>query len=78
MMMMHMMSCQRFSSHNTRGVTAFPPKKESRPEIKIPGLVIEKEMHHHLIPHLFLQDSGCTPIGLHQRQNAQGLRFSGI
>jgi hypothetical protein len=36
-MLMHMMTCQSFSSRNTRGVTFFPPKKESRPEIKTPG-----------------------------------------
>jgi hypothetical protein len=78
MMMMHMMSCQCFSSRNTRGVTAFPPKKESRPEIKTLGSVMKKEMRHDLIPYLSLQDSGCTHVGLHQRQNTQGLRFTGI
>jgi hypothetical protein len=44
-----MMSCQSFSSRNTRGVTSFPPKKESRPEIKILGQVMEKEMCHRFI-----------------------------
>jgi hypothetical protein len=68
----------KFNSCNTRGVTAFPSKKESRPEIKILGSVMEKEISHDLIPHLFLQDRGCTPVGLHQRQNTQGLRFTGI
>jgi hypothetical protein len=29
-----MMSCQSFSSGNTKGVTSFPPKNKSRPEIK--------------------------------------------
>jgi hypothetical protein len=35
-MPMFMMPCSSFSYSNTRGVTSFPPIKESRPEIKIP------------------------------------------
>jgi hypothetical protein len=35
-MMMLMMLCSSFSNSNTRGVTSFPPIKESRPEIKNP------------------------------------------
>jgi hypothetical protein len=35
-MPMFMMPCSSFSSSNTRGVTSFPPIKESRPEIKSP------------------------------------------
>jgi hypothetical protein len=62
-----MMTCQIFSSCNTRGVTSFPPKKESRPEIKILGQVMEKEMRHQLILHLLLHGRGCAPVGLHQR-----------
>jgi hypothetical protein len=33
-MPMHMMPCPSFSCGNTRGVTSFPPIKESRPEIE--------------------------------------------
>jgi hypothetical protein len=35
-MPMLMMLCSSFSNSNTRGVTSFPPIKESRPEIKSP------------------------------------------
>jgi hypothetical protein len=35
-MPMLMMPCSSFSYSNTRGVTSFPPIKESRPEIKSP------------------------------------------
>jgi hypothetical protein len=45
-MQMLMMTCHSFSSRNTRGVTAFPPKKKYRPEIKSLGLVMEKETRH--------------------------------
>jgi hypothetical protein len=44
-----MMTCQSFSLHNTRGVTAFPPKRNLVPRFKSPGLVMEKEMCHKLI-----------------------------
>jgi hypothetical protein len=54
-MLMHMMTCHNFSSRNTSSVTSFPPKKESRPEIKTPGEVMEKETCHNLILPLFLQ-----------------------
>jgi hypothetical protein len=37
-MLMFMMLCSSFSYSNTRGVTSFPPIKESRPEIKSPRL----------------------------------------
>jgi hypothetical protein len=37
-MPMLMMSCSSFSYSNTRGVTSFPPIKESRPEIKSPRI----------------------------------------
>jgi hypothetical protein len=57
-----MMTCRIFSSRNTRGVTSFPPKKESRPEIKILGQVIEKEMRRRFISRLLLQGRGCAPI----------------
>jgi hypothetical protein len=33
---MLMIPCSSFSYSNTRGVTSFPPIKESRPEIKSP------------------------------------------
>jgi hypothetical protein len=55
------MTCQSFSNRNTRGVTAFPPKKKSRPEIKILGQVMEKEMCHRFISQLLLQGRGCAP-----------------
>jgi hypothetical protein len=44
-----MMTCQSFSIRNTRGVTAFPPKKKSRPEIKSLDSVMEKKMCHRFI-----------------------------
>jgi hypothetical protein len=42
---MLMMLCSCFSGRNTRGVI-LPPIKESRPEIKSLGQVMEKETRH--------------------------------
>jgi hypothetical protein len=62
------MTWQGFSYRNTRGVTSFPPKKESRLEIKVLDQVMEKEMRHRFISQLPLQGRGCAPIGLYHRQ----------
>ena len=64
--LVQMMSCQSFSFGNTRGVTSFPPKNKSRPEINARGKVVEKETRHNLISLFLLQGRGVgAPGGLH-------------
>jgi hypothetical protein len=57
-MPMIMMLCSSFNGSNTRGVTSFPPIKESRPEIKSLGQVMEKETRHSCISLFLVQDRG--------------------
>jgi hypothetical protein len=58
------MTCQSFSLRNTRGVTAFPPKRNLVPRFKSPGLVMEKEMCHKIISQFLLPNRGCATVGL--------------
>jgi hypothetical protein len=55
---MLMILCSNFSGSNTRGVTSFPPIKESRPEIKSLGQVMEKETCHTFISLFLVQGRG--------------------
>jgi hypothetical protein len=57
-MPMLMMLCSSFSDSNTRCVTSFPPIKESRPEIKSLGQVMEKETRHNFISLFRVQGRG--------------------
>jgi hypothetical protein len=57
-MQMLMMTCQSFSLRNTRGVTAFPPKRNLVPRFKSSGSVTEKEMCHKLISQFILPGRG--------------------
>jgi hypothetical protein len=50
---MLMMLCSSFSDSNTRGVTSSPPLKESRPEIKCLGQVMERKRVIFLFPYFF-------------------------
>jgi hypothetical protein len=61
-MPMLMMSCSSFSDSNTR-VLHPSPIKESRPEIKVLGQVVEKEMLHIFISLFLVQGRGwCGSI----------------
>jgi hypothetical protein len=63
-MPMLMMLCSSFSDSNTKGVTSFPPIKESRPEIKSPRVSNGKENMSYFYFLLSCTRQGCRGLFL--------------